>query len=145
MLQMALLNIFRCAYAVMHFVFNWYNFTTFRCAKTCTPQHHFRCVMVCYDAIELAHLKRQGVCILDWQVFGFLEGQILWFFAIVIFTVFWDFTHFLRNAMSESAEISRVGLLILAQWLVKYDGFVKFEEQFNKSENFNDECYFKTF
>ena len=63
-------------YVGMHFVFNWYNFTKFWCAKTST-QDHFRCVMVRYDAIELAHLKRQGVCILDWQVFGFLEGQVL--------------------------------------------------------------------
>ena len=33
--------------------------------------------------------------------------------AIVIFIVFWDFMqHFLRNAMSENAEISRIGLPI---------------------------------
>ena len=25
-----------------------YNFTKFRCAENCTPQNHFRCVMVCF-------------------------------------------------------------------------------------------------
>ena len=40
-LQIALLKIFRCAVGV-HFVYN------LRCAENCTPQDHFRCVMVCY-------------------------------------------------------------------------------------------------
>ena len=48
---------------------------------------------------------------LEWQIFCFLKGQTLGFSVIVIVTVFWDFAqHFLRNAMSESADISRVGI-----------------------------------
>ena len=46
---------------------------------------------------------------IEWQVFRFLKGRILVFSAIVVFTVLQDLTQpFLRNAMSESAEISRV-------------------------------------
>ena len=77
--------------------------------------------------------------VIEWQVFCFLEGQILQFSAIVIFTVFWDFMQcFLRNAMSESAEISRVSLSI-THWQINYEVFVKFSEQFDKSEIFNYE------
>ena len=76
----------------------------------------------------------------------FLKGQILHISMIVIFTVFWDFTQcFLRNAISESAEISRVGLPIHAQWQINYQVFVTFEVQFNKSENFTAEFYFWIF
>ena len=78
----------------------------------------------------------------EWQVFHFLKGQILWFPAIVIFTVFWDFTQrFFKECnvcKPESAEISRVGLSMHAQWQINYEIFVKFKEQFNKSENFNE-------
>ena len=56
---------------------------------------------------------------LEWQIFHILKDKILWFSAIVIVTVFWDFPQrffffflffFFLNAMSESAKISRVGL-----------------------------------
>ena len=38
----------RCA-IVVHFVYN-YNFTRFRCAESCTPQDHFKCLILCYRA-----------------------------------------------------------------------------------------------
>ena len=45
--------------------------------------------------------------------------------AIVVLTVFWDFTqHFLRNALSESSEISRAGLPIPHRQ-INYETFVK--------------------
>ena len=48
---------------------------------------------------------------LEWQVFHFLKGQILRFSVIVIIFVFCDFTQrFWKNVISESAEISMVGL-----------------------------------
>ena len=81
-----------------------------------------------------------------------LSGNFSVFYIVnsVIFSD-WNFhcflgfyTTFLRNSMSESAEISRVGLSIL-QWQINYEVFVKFSEQFNKSEIFNDEFYFKIF
>ena len=77
---------------------------------------------------------------LEWQVSRFLKGQIPRF----IFHCFLGFYATQpNNAMSEGAEISRVGLPIHVQWHINYEDFVKFEEQFNKSEKFNDEFYFE--
>ena len=62
---------------------------------------------------------------LEWKVFPFLKGPTTQFSATVIFTVFWDFTQrFLRNAISESAKISRVCLPI-SHRLINYEVFVK--------------------
>ena len=47
--------------------------------------------------------------------------------------------------MPESVEIRRVGLPIHAHCQINYEVFVKFEEQFNKSEIFIDDFYFKIF
>ena len=82
---------------------------------------------------------------LEWQVFCFVKGHILQYSTIIIFTVFWDFAqHFLRNAISESAEISRVAVPI-PHWQINYEVFVKISEQFNKTEILNEELYFRIF
>ena len=47
--------------------------------------------------------------------------------------------------MSESLEIRRIGLRIHVHLQINYEVFVKSEEQFNKSEIFIDEFYFKIF
>ena len=45
--------------------------------------------------------------------------------------------------MSESAEISRVGLPIVPHWQINCEVSVIFSEQFNKSEIFNNEFYLR--
>ena len=73
-----------------------------------------------YSVYLSATLQRNPFCNVKahclyrkWQVFRFLKGQIPRFFAILIFTVFFVCTQsFLKNTMSENAEISRVGLPI---------------------------------
>ena len=49
-LQIVLLNIFGCVVGVILYL-TVYNFARFRCAENCTPQDHFRCLIV-----ALSHL-----------------------------------------------------------------------------------------
>ena len=80
-----------------------------------------------------------------WQVSCFLQGQILQFSMIVIFTVFWD----LMQRLFEECNVWKCRgqqdrrTYSTCTMTDELWSFVKFEEQFNKSENFNDTFYFR--